>query len=144
MIPSRNQNDLTFQKLVYNKIKEDNMSKTIKNDIETLLNIMDMGNQHNNYADERNWLLRVLYAIPAENRTSKVIPFADKWMKILKDNWASESEYFTIRNDVRTDAVKLVNDLAADELKKLHNHKQSLINELENVNKRLDRFKKWY
>jgi hypothetical protein len=108
--------------------------------VETLLNIMDMGNRHNCYADERNWLVRVLHAI---NPRCPLGQFAQKWLVIIKEKWASESEYFTIRNDVRTDAVKLVNELAAGELKKLNEHKQSLINELANVNKRLARFEKW-
>jgi hypothetical protein len=111
-----------------------------KNEIETLLNIMDMGNQHNNASEERNWLFRVLHAIPAKNTLNT---FACKWIQIIKDRWAYESEYFTIRNDIRTEATKLVKELAAGELERLHKRKKSLETELSNVNKRLNRFEKW-
>jgi hypothetical protein len=112
----------------------------LSNDIDTLLNIMDMGGKHGCYSEERNWLLRVLYAVPLK---SAVKPLADKWIAIIKEHWASESEYFTTRNDVRTDAKKLVDVLAAERVSKMKARQEHLNKELAIINKELGRFTKW-
>lgn len=111
-----------------------------KQDVETLLNILNMGGCHDSKTSERNWLVQVLYAIP-KNSANK--DFANKWLAVIKEKWASESEYFTIRNDIRTEALSLVNILAAEELAKLNKRKRAVTIELDYINKRLARFNSW-
>ena len=111
------------------------------NHIETLLNIMDMGNMDNHsYLSEYNWLKRVVYAIPDK---SPIVSIKNNYLNRLNKISGEGNDYFYLRNEIRNDAATMVNTLAADELIKLKKRKEHLTKELNAITNRLVRFNKW-
>jgi hypothetical protein len=118
------------------------MTNNMSEAVEILLEIMDMGSKPRTYGQEREWLFNKLYKT-VEADDPDIRKFSQDWYYTIKNKWVYESEYFHIRNAIRTEAKLLVFKLAADEIAKLEARRSELKTELKTVEQRLSRFNAW-